>query len=42
MTEGYNNCRQDEVKEMLDQKEALKNGPQSDSTYFKIPKVLDK
>ena len=33
---------EDEVKEMLDQKEALKNGPQSDSTYFKIPKVLDK
>ena len=42
MTEGFNNWREDEVKDMLDQKEALRNGPQSDSTYFKIPKVLDK
>ncbi len=42
MTDGFNNWREDKVETMLDQKEALKNGPQSDATYFKIPKVLDK
>ena len=42
MTEGYNHWRADEVREMLPTKEALKNSPKADSTYFKLPKVLDK
>ena len=42
MTKGYNHWRTDEVGEMLPPKEALKNSPKADSTYFKLPKVLDK
>ena len=42
VNEGFNNWREDEIKEMLDQKEALSNSPIKDSTYFKLPKVLDK
>ena len=42
MTEGYNHWRADEVREMLPPNEALKNSPKSDSSYFKLPKVLDK
>ena len=42
MTEGYNHWRADEVREMLPPKEALKNSPKADSSYFKLPKVLDK
>ncbi len=32
--------RADEVTESLDQKEALKNAPDHDSFYFKVPKVV--
>ena len=42
VNEGFNNWREDEIREMLDQKEALSNSPTKDSTYFKLPKVLDK
>jgi|TARA_B100000927_G_scaffold109575_1_gene88458 aspartyl-tRNA(Asn)/glutamyl-tRNA(Gln) amidotransferase subunit C len=42
VNEGFNNWREDEIREMLDQKEALSNSPIKDSTYFKLPKVLDK
>ena len=42
VNEGFNNWREDEIREMLDQKEALSNSPINDSTYFKLPKVLDK
>jgi len=41
VNEGFNNWREDEIREMLDQKEALSNSPIKDSTYFKLPKVLD-
>ncbi len=37
-----NNLRSDEVKVMLSQYDALENSPSQDSTYFKLPKVLDK
>ena len=33
--------RRDEVTEELSQKEALKNGPDHDSFYFKVPKVVE-
>lgn len=33
--------RADEVTEELDQKDALKNAPNHDSFYFKVPKVID-
>ncbi len=42
MNEEFNNLREDEVKGMLDQLDALSNSPIKDSTYFKLPKVLDK
>ena len=42
MNEEFNNLRDDEVKTMLSQKDALGNSPVKDSTYFKLPKVLDK
>ena len=42
VNEEFNNWREDEVAEMLSQKAALLNSPQKDSTYFKLPKVLDK
>ena len=42
MTEGYNHWRADEVREMLPPNEALKNSPNADSSYFKLPKVLEK
>ena len=42
VNEEYNNWREDEVAEMLSQKAALLNSPKKDSTYFKLPKVLDK
>ncbi len=33
--------RPDAVSESLDQKDALKNAPNHDSFYFKVPKVID-
>lgn len=33
--------RPDEVSESLEQKDALKNAPNHDSFYFKVPKVID-
>lgn len=34
--------REDEVKSEITQDEALRNAPQKDSDYIKVPKVLDK
>ena len=42
MNEEINNWREDNLGEVLDQKKALSNSPNKDSTYFKLPKVLDK
>lgn len=33
--------RTDEVKDQVDQAAALKNAPNQDGTYFKVPKVID-
>ena len=37
-----NILRKDSSNTYISQKQALKNAPMKDSTYFKIPKVLDK
>ena len=42
MTEDVNVLRADEAVSDITQKEALKNAPKKDSTYFKIPKVLSR
>jgi len=42
MSDEENVLRLDENEAMVSQKEALKNAPKKDSTYFKIPKVLSK
>ena len=42
MTDEVNALRSDEPRVEITQKEALKNAPQKDSDYFKIPKVLKK
>jgi aspartyl-tRNA(Asn)/glutamyl-tRNA(Gln) amidotransferase subunit C len=41
MTDEVNVLRADEPTHDTTQKEALKNAPSKDSTYFKIPKVLN-
>ena len=41
MTDEKNVMREDESKDTLTQKEALKNAPKKDSDYFKVPKVID-
>tara|TARA_B100001109_G_C18672032_1_gene384561 strand:+ start:310 stop:597 length:288 start_codon:yes stop_codon:yes gene_type:complete len=42
LSEEINNFRDDTVKDEVSQKEALKNAPQNDSDYFKVPTVLKK
>ena len=42
MNEEVNNWREDKLGNVLDQEKALANSPVKDSTYFKLPKVLDK
>lgn len=42
MSDEVNRLREDELKPMVPQDEALKNAPKKDSDYFRIPKVLDK
>lgn len=42
LNKEVNVLREDDVEETITQQEALKNAPQKDSDYFKIPKVLSK
>lgn len=42
MTEETNVIREDVSKSTITQEEALKNAPDKDSDYFKVPKVLKK
>lgn len=42
MNNEVNVLREDIAEVTITQQEALKNAPQKDSDYFKIPKVLDK
>ncbi len=38
--EGENVFREDEVKVSVDRKDALKNAPDSDDEFFRVPKVI--
>lgn len=40
MSDEVNHLRKDEIQQDITQKDALKNAPQHDSDYFKVPKVL--
>ena len=42
MSDEFNVLRSDEIKNEFSQEEALKNAPQKDSDYFKVPTVLKK
>ena len=42
MSSEVNSLREDEISNEVSQKNALKNAPQKDSDYFKVPKVLKK
>jgi aspartyl-tRNA(Asn)/glutamyl-tRNA(Gln) amidotransferase subunit C len=42
LTDTTNSMRNDEVKQVITQQEALKNAPKRDSDYIKVPKVIDK
>lgn len=41
LTPTLTKLRADEVKESLSREKGLKNAPQKDSNYFRVPKVLD-
>ena len=41
LTDSLNIMRTDESQKVITQKQALKNAPDSDSDYFKVPKVID-
>lgn len=42
LSDVANVMRNDEVKQVITQAEALKNAPKKDSDYIKAPKVIDK
>ncbi len=42
MTDNANILREDEVKPMISREEALLNAPNTDGTFFKVPKVIKK
>ena len=42
MSEEVNVLREDKVSEKISQEDALKNAPEKDSDYFKVPTVLKK
>ena len=42
MTDEVASLREDIVKQQITQEEALKNAPDKDSDYIRVPKVLDK
>ena len=42
LSEEVNVLRDDEIKGVISQVEALKNAPEKDSDYFKVPTILKK
>lgn len=42
MSRETNVLREDKVKDMVSQKEALQNAPKRDTDYIRIPKVISK
>lgn len=41
MSKEVNILREDEAKNTLDRQDALKNAPEKDDQYLRVPKVLD-
>lgn len=41
INEDVNVWREDTVNHQLDRRNALRNAPDSDGTFFKVPKVID-
>jgi aspartyl-tRNA(Asn)/glutamyl-tRNA(Gln) amidotransferase subunit C len=41
MSQEVNALREDEVKDQLDHDRALRNAPDKDDDYFRVPKVLE-
>ena len=41
MSHEINTLRDDEVKDQLTKQEVLKNAPQKDANFFRVPKVLE-
>jgi len=37
----HNVFREDEVEQRIDHEDALRNAPDADSDYFRVPKVID-
>ena len=42
MSDGVNVLREDEIKGSISREEALKNAPDTDGEFFKVPKVIKK
>ncbi len=42
MTEDFSSLREDEVRDQLTMKEALKNAPKKQDPFFKVPTVIDR
>lgn len=42
MSSNVNVLREDEVKDPVDRKEAMRNAPAHDDKFFKVPKVIKK
>jgi len=40
VSEAENIQREDEIKHQVERNDALKNAPDQDGTYFKVPKVI--
>jgi aspartyl-tRNA(Asn)/glutamyl-tRNA(Gln) amidotransferase subunit C len=40
MTETKNCLREDQVEQIINHEEALKNAPKKDSDFFRVPKVI--
>jgi aspartyl-tRNA(Asn)/glutamyl-tRNA(Gln) amidotransferase subunit C len=42
MSDNINNLREDEVRDEVPRAEALKNAPDKDTDYFRVPKVINR
>jgi len=42
MTDNFNVLREDEIKGSISRTEGLKNAPDTDGVFFKVPKVIRK
>jgi len=42
LTEEKNKLRPDELNQEISREDALKNAPQHDADYFRVPKIIDR